>query len=99
MSRTYHAHSNPALDYIDTNITLDDGQKIAIRTYPGSGGAYLISSLDRSGGSIQEAGIDMLESFLLALAANGLDISKPVFKKSIQEALKAFYNHYGDEDE
>lgn len=42
-----------------------------------------------------QGGANMLESFLLALACEGVDVQTPQFAAALETAVVAFNNHHG----
>ena len=63
------------------------------------GGGSLSSNLhiDEPEGDekLYEAAINGLESLILSLASEGVDIATPSFVRSIEDSVQAIENHYG----
>lgn len=85
----------------DIAITDSNGDVLAIiAAHEGSG--EIASYLERAqggepGDQLYNASLDGIESFLLALAADGVDVTSPKFGEAIRTAQDAMGNYFSDE--
>jgi hypothetical protein len=96
MSRTYHAQPDPRQDYVVTVLDLGHKGSVTIHTYPGSSLARVSSTFDRTGEPRVDGGLDMLETLLLTLSREGVDVGTPRYERAVASAIDAFFSQHGE---